>query len=165
MSPSSYGLCQVRSLHMLIAAAKRACGVCYVRTYISHNPLSRVHAAYHVPVPMVHRLSMTRDCALYLLCCLILMTSILMTCQVMAAPKVQERLKRAKNEYVILAGSSLFHYEWSELETVCTVGPRFSRENGVRGVRTRQRKGPLRGGASRPARPRRLEAGAARISP
>jgi hypothetical protein len=45
------------------------------------------------------------------------------------------------------------------------VGPRFSRENGVRGVRTRQRKGPLRGGASRPARPRRLKAGAAMISP
>ena len=73
---SSYSLCQVRSLHMLIAAAKRACGVRYVRTYTSHNPFSRVHAAYHVPVPTVHGLS---DCALYLLCCLILMTSILMT--------------------------------------------------------------------------------------
>ena len=46
---------------MLIAAAKRACGVRYVRTYTSHNLLSRVHAAYHVPVPTVHSLS---DCVL-----------------------------------------------------------------------------------------------------
>ena len=30
--PSSYGLCQVRSLHMLIAAAKRACGA--LRPYL-----------------------------------------------------------------------------------------------------------------------------------
>jgi hypothetical protein len=45
---------------MLIAAAKRACGVCYVRTYTSHNPLSRVHAAYHVPVAKVHGLSDSR---------------------------------------------------------------------------------------------------------
>ena len=54
---------------MLIAAAKRARGVRYVRTYTSHNPFSCVHAAYHVPVPTVHGLSdsVTRDCALYLL--------------------------------------------------------------------------------------------------
>ena len=104
---SSYGLCQVRSLHMLIAAAKRACGVRRVRAYTSHNPLSRVHAAYHVTVATVHGLS--DSCALYFLCCLTLMTSLLRWPQVMAAPKVQGRLKRAKNEYVILAGSSLFY--------------------------------------------------------
>ena len=45
------------------------------------------------------------------------------------------------------------------------VSPLFSRKKGLQGVSARQRKGPLRGGASRPARPRRLEAGAARISP
>ena len=45
---------------MLIAAAKRAYGVCYVRTYTSHNPLSRVHAAYHVTVATVHGLSGVR---------------------------------------------------------------------------------------------------------
>ena len=50
---------------MLIAAAKRACGVRHVRTYTAHNPLSRVHAAYHVTVATVHGLS---GCALYLLC-------------------------------------------------------------------------------------------------
>ena len=38
--------------------------------------------------------------------------------------------------------------------------PLFSRKKGLQGVSARQRKGPLRGGASRPARPRPLEAGA-----
>ena len=40
------------------------------------------------------------------------------------------------------------------------VSPLFSRKKGLQGVSARQRKGPLRGGASRPARPRPLEAGA-----
>ena len=40
------------------------------------------------------------------------------------------------------------------------MSPHFSRKKGLQGVSARQRKGPLRGGASRPARPRPLEAGA-----
>ena len=67
------------------------------------------------------------------------------------------RLVNAIFEYVILAGSLICHCE----AAVC-LESHFSRKNGVQSVGTRQRKGPLRGSASRPARPKRLKAGAAK---
>ena len=65
---------------------------------------------------------------------------------------MQERLKRAKNEYVILAGSSLFHYEWSLRVRDCVQcgTPIFK---GKWRSRRKDRQAMLRGDASRPARP------------
>ena len=80
----------------------------------------------------------------------------------------QGRLEKANIEYVVLAGSSLFLCEWC---TLCEMCLHIGRDRivFVKGKwRSRVSKKlkifrPRRGGASRPARPRRLEAGAARL--
>jgi hypothetical protein len=69
-------------------------------------------------------------------------------------------MKKANIEYVLLAGSSLFLCEPCTFvcETVIFKGKWRSRVSKKLKIFR-----PRRGGASRPARPRRLEAGAARL--
>ena len=78
----------------------------------------------------------------------------------------QGRLEKANIEYVVLVGSSLFLCEWC---TLCEMCLHIGRDRIVfvkgkwrsRGLNKLNFFWPRRGGASRPARPRRLEAGAA----
>ena len=91
--------------------------------------------------------------------------------QIHSSLRVAGRLKKANIECVVLAGSSFILCEWCTLfqmtRCVCILGVHrdriFKGKWRSRGLNELNFFWPRRGGASRPARPRRLEAGAARL--